>query len=268
MTRLQTDWIKTMGDELPQWEKKLEAQSNMPLLHLAASAADVSRGRVKSSSWRIKVGVVPVTAGLGLIGTFCDQVAAIIEYLGFEVFITESTDVSGIYEANRRGAGITFLADDTYFLALNMAKNLVAENSDATARGFVAAMEGAVGGLRDKEVLVIGGGRVGRSAMDFVKCRGADGVLYDNNPEVLAAYAKEGFRVCRSLADLKNYELVVDCSFSEAGWIHKEMLHPNAWFASPAVPLSLDQEAVEALGDHLIHDLLQLGVITMLAMTC
>lgn len=268
MTRLQSDWIKTMGDELPQWAERLEKQSNMSLMNLAASAADVSRGRVKSSSWRLKVGVVPVTSGLGLIGTFCQQVASIIRYMGFDVFITEATDVSGIYESNQRGAAITFLADDTYFLALNMSKNLVAENSDATARGFVAAIEGAAGGLRDKEVLIIGGGRVGKSAMAFVKGRGADAVLYDNNADVLAEYQKEGYRVCNSADEMKKYKLIVDCSFSEAGWIHKDMLHPEVWFASPAVPLSLDDEARDAVGEHLIFDLLQLGVITMLAMSC
>ena len=64
------------------------------------------------------------------------------------------------------------------------------------------------------------------------------------------------------------YPLVVDCSFSEAGWLHKEMLHPDLWFASPAVPLSLDAEAAEYFQNSLIHDLLQLGVITMLAMVC
>ncbi|MEG2658786.1 MAG: hypothetical protein RSA04_05575, partial [Clostridiales bacterium] len=193
MTRLQNEWIVNMTKELPQWAEHLESQSKMSLLNLAALAGDVSRGRLKSASWRLKVGVVPVTAGLGLITTFCQQVAGILTHMGFDVFITEATDVSGIYEATQRGAGVIFTADDRYFLALNMSKNLVAENSDATARGFVAALEGAVGGLRDKEVLVLGGGRVGRSALAFLKCRGADGVVYDNDEEVLAALGKEGY---------------------------------------------------------------------------
>ncbi|MDO4541954.1 MAG: 3-methylornithyl-N6-L-lysine dehydrogenase PylD [Bacillota bacterium] len=268
MTRLQTEWIKNMEKELPQWAKHLEEQSNMSLFNLAALGGDISRGRLKSASWRVKVGVVPVTAGLGIIGTFCQQVAAIIAYMGFETFITEATDVSGIYEATQKGAGVIFLADDTYFLAMNLSKNLVSENSDATARGFVAAMEGAAGGLRDKEVLVIGGGRVGRSALNFLKCRGAEGVLYDNNEEVLKEIKKEGFNVIHKAKDIKKYPLVVDCSFSDAGWLKKDMLHSDLLFASPAVPLSLDDEAAEFYENRIIHDLLQLGVITMLAMVC
>lgn len=268
MTRLQTDWIKNMEKELPQWASRLEAQSNMSLFNLAALAGDISRGRLKSASWRTKIAVVPVTAGLGLIGTFCSQVAAIIRHMGFDVFVTDATDVSGIYEASQKGAGVVFLADDTYFLALNMSKNLISENSDATARGFVAALEGAAGGLRDKEVLVIGGGRVGRSALSFLKCRGAEVILYDNNEDVLKELRGQGVRTIGDVAEIKKYPLIVDCSFSDEGWLSKDMLHPDLLFASPAVPLSLDSEAAEFYGDRIIHDLLQLGVITMLAMVC
>lgn len=268
MTRLTTEWIQNMEKELPQWTQKLERQSNMSLLNLASLGGDVSRGRVKSASWRLKVAVVPVTAGLGIISTFCHQVAAIIHHMGFEVFVTKATDVSGIYEATQNGAGVIFMADDKYFLAMNFNKNLVVENSDATARGFVAALEGAAGGLRDKEVLVMGGGRVGRAALSFLRCRGADGVVYDQDTEVLKQLQAEGWRTTKCLEKVKEYPLVVDCTFSEGGWLKKEMLHPEVIFASPAVPLSLDEEAAEALGDRVIHDLLQLGVITMLAMAC
>lgn len=268
MTRLTTEWIQNMEHELPQWAEKLERQSNMSLINLASLGGDVSRGRVKSASWRLKVAVVPITSGLGIIGSFCEQVAAIIRYMGFEVFVTESTDVSGVYEAAQKGANIVFTADDTYFLAINFHKNLVVENSDATARGFIAALEGAAEGLRDKKVLVLGGGRVGQAALSFLRCRGAECVLYDQNPDVLKRFQAEQGTVVKSLEKIKEYPLVVDCTFSRAGWLKKEMLHPDVLFASPAVPLSLDEDAANVLGDRVIHDLLQLGVITMLAMAC
>lgn len=267
MTRLTTEWIHNMKNELPEWAKNLEEMSNMSLLNLASVAGDVSRGRVNSASWRIKVAVVPVTQGEGIIETFCEQVAAIIEYMGFEVFVTEQTDVWGIYEATQKGAGIIFLADDMYFLALNMSKNVVVENSDATARGFVAALEGAAGGLRDKKVLVLGGGRVGKSALAFLRCRGAEGVVFDTDAEVSKALAADGWKVIRSKDQIKDFDLIVDCT-PEGNWITPEMLHPDVLFASPGVPLSMTPEAQEKYSDRIIHDLLQLGVITMLVMAC
>ena len=267
MTRLTTEWIENMKNELPQWAENLEDMTHMSLLNLAAVAGDVSRGRVNSASWRIKVAVVPVTQGEGIIATFCEQVAAIVAYMGFDVFVTEQTDVWGIYEANQKGATIIFLADDMYFLALNMAKNVVVENSDATARGFVAALEGAVGGIRDRQVLVLGGGRVGRAALGFLRQRGADGVVYDNDQKVLKGLKAEGWKVIKDKAQIKNYDLIVDCT-PEANWLTPEMLHPYTYFASPGVPLSPTPEALEKLEGRLIHDLLQLGVITMLVMAC
>ena len=267
MTRLTTEWIHNMCNELPEWGKNLEEISQMSLLNLASLGGDVSRGRINSASWRLKVAVVPVTQGEGIIETFCEQVAAIVRFMGFEVFVTEQTDVWGIYEATQKGAGIIFLADDMYFLALNMAKNVVVENSDATARGFVAALEGAAGGLRDKQVLVLGGGRVGKAALSFLKCRGADGVVFDTDPSVAKERAAEGWKTISSKDEIKNYNLIVDCT-PEGNWITPEMLHPDVIFASPGVPLSLTEEAYEKYQDRIIHDLLQLGVITMLVMAC
>jgi len=154
-----------------------------------------------------------------------------------------------------------------YFLALNMSKNVVVENSDATARGFVAALEGAAGGIRDKKVLVLGGGRVGKSALSFLRCRGAEGVVFDTDPQVSKALAADGWKVIRTKEEIKDYDLIVDCT-PEGNWITPEMLHPEVLFASPGVPLSMTPEAQEKYSDRIIHDLLQLGVITMLVMAC
>ncbi len=267
MTRLTTEWIKNMKNELPEWGRGLEEMTHMSPLNLAAVGGDVSRGRINSASWRIKVAVVPVTQGEGIIDTFCEQVAAIVAYMGFEVFVTEQTDVWGIYEATQKGAGIIFLADDMYLLALNMSTNVVVENSDATARGFVAALEGAAGGLRDRAVLVLGGGRVGKAALSFLRCRGAEGVVFDTDPEALKDRAAEGWRTIKTKEEIKEFDLIVDCT-PEGNWLTPDMLHPDTLFASPGVPLSLTPEAEKMLEGRIIHDLLQLGVITMLVMAC
>ncbi len=267
MTRLTQEWICDIKDTLTEWEHELEKRTKMSALNLAALGAGVSRGRVKSASWRIKVAVVPVTSGQGIIGTFAENVAAIIAHFGFESFITTMTDVAGFHEASQRGAGIIFLADDNCFLAVNISKGTVADNAEATARGFVAALEGAVDILRDKEVLVLGGGRVGKAALAYLKLRGADPIVYEKDPVVKATLKEAGWRTLKDIGQLDQYPLLVDAC-PEGGWIHKNMLHPDAWIASPGVPLSLDQETAEAYSDRLIHDLLPTGVITMLAMAC
>lgn len=267
MTRLTTNDIKDLYTSLQEWKVTLEKQTGLSLLNIAALAGDVSRGRVKSASWRLKVGVVPVTSGLGVIDTFAQNVAAIVELMQFEAFVTEQTDVAGIYEAYQREASIVFLADDNYFLAINTAKKQIVENSDATARGFVAALDGAAGGLRDRQVLVLGGGRVGQAALNCLKTHGAISVLYDTNKQVMADYAAAGGSILRSIKNMKDYELIVDTT-PVGNWITADMLHPKVIFSAPGVPLSLNEEATASLQERLIHDLLPTGVITMLAMAC
>ncbi len=267
MTRLTEEWICAIKDNLTEWEKELESKTNLSALNLAALGAGVSRGRVKSASWRIKVAVVPITVGQGIIGTFAENVAAIINHFGFESFITEATDVAGFHEASQRGAAIVFFADDQCFLAVNINKGVVADNAEATARGYVAALEGAVEVLRDKEVLVLGGGRVGKAALSYLKLRGADPIVYDKDPDVVAALKEAGWRTLKEIDQLKDYPLIVDAC-PEGSWIHVDMLHPDALIAAPGVPLSLDEEAHEVFSDRLIHDLLPIGVVTMLAMAC
>ncbi len=175
--------------------------------------------------------------------------------------------MAGLYEANQRGAGMVFLADDRKFLAINLNKGAVVDNADATARGYVAALEGAVEILRDKEVLVLGGGRVGKAAMSYLKQRGADPIVYDKNPAVMGALKEKGWRTLSEIGELERYPLLVDAN-PEGGWICRDMLHPQVWIAAPGVPLSLDEEAKKAFSQRLIHDLLPIGVVTMVAMAC
>ncbi len=58
MTRLKEEWLGGLKDGLADWERELEERTKLNALNLAALGAGVSRGRVKSASWRIKVAVV------------------------------------------------------------------------------------------------------------------------------------------------------------------------------------------------------------------
>jgi len=66
--------------------------------------------------------------------------------------------------------------------------------------------------------------------------------------------------------EIKRYKYIIDAT-NQGGWLHREMLHPEAWIAAPGIPLSLDQDAYETFSDRLIHDPLQIGVASMLGLT-
>jgi len=64
---------------------------------------------------------------------------------------------------------------------------------------------------------------------------------------------------------MKRFKTVVDAT-NRGGWIHKGMLHPDAWIASPGIPLSLDDETCAEYEDRIIHDYLEIGAAVMLGL--
>ncbi|HML25780.1 MAG TPA: 3-methylornithyl-N6-L-lysine dehydrogenase PylD, partial [Methanomethylovorans sp.] len=58
-----------------------------------------------------KVGIIPITAGNGIISNFASSLLFIAQRLGLEGFITQHTDVTGYYEAIRDGADVLLMAD-------------------------------------------------------------------------------------------------------------------------------------------------------------
>ncbi len=267
MTRLIEEWIKTIGSSIRDYEFDLMKKTGLSLVALAAAAGEMPEERIRNAAANIKVGVIPFTSGQGIIGSFSESVAAVCEGMGFQCFIAEGTDVDGIYKARQNGAEILFMADDDRFIALNLKTGNLAENNQATVKGFLAALGSAAGGLKDKEVLVIGCGPVGREALQLLRVQQANPVAYDKNPFILSKVAAQGYDTITHSSQIAAYPLVFDAS-SEGSWLKKSMLHPELIMAAPGVPLSLDQEAFEIYKDHLIHDYLPIGVATMLALVC
>ena len=267
MTRLTEDWIINMETEMKDYERSLLEKTGMTLTALAAAASDVPIDKLALLAENTRVGVIPFTSGLGVIGSFSESVAAICSSLDFNAFVTKATDADGLYEACRHGAEILFMADDNRFIALNIKTGVMAENSRATALGFVEALRGAAISLADQQVLVIGCGVVGQEALFRLLAMGANPVVFDHNPKVLKDMADRGYEVIADAGQIAAYPLVYDAT-SEGGWLTAAMLHPDVMIAAPGVPLSLNQEAFERYQDRLIHDCLPIGVATMLAMAC
>ncbi len=104
----------------------------------------------------IKVVVVPITSGLGVISGFSESVNSIVQRLGMDSRFTTKTDVTGFSEGVEEGADIIMMADDIRFIAYNTRVNSFIDNWTGTALGYSVALKNAAGGLEGKDVLVIG----------------------------------------------------------------------------------------------------------------
>jgi pyrrolysine biosynthesis protein PylD len=219
---------------------------------------------------RIRVGVVPIRWGQGVITGFCDATAGILTHLGFNTFVAGNSDISGLAEVYEAKADVVFLSDDNDFVALNAETRQYVHNAPATGKGFAAGLALMANGLIDKKVLVLGCGAVGRSAISTLLSYGAKVSTYDVNSskcrEFKNSMAGPDFGEITVEPDLHDalagHTLIVDAT-NAAGIIRAEDISPQTFIAAPGMPLGLSRDAQNKFSDRLIHDPLQIGVATM-----
>ena len=263
MTRLISEWINEPDNGLKMCNEKLLKLTGMDISALAFLGAGTQL-IPKPEMKRFKAAVVRFTAGEGIIGCFAESVASVLSYMGAEVFIPDTSDAAGVYEAVSRGAEILFMADDYGFIALNIKTGKAAENDIATVKGYLSVLSAMAGGVLGRDVLLLGYGRLGQKALDLLLEKGANVNVYDKDRNKTALLKNENVNVLSELR-LPISGLVLDVT-SEGGWLGAKDVSKDAMIAAPGIPLSLDNEAYLAAQDRVFHDKLQTGVAVMLAM--
>jgi len=179
MTRLKYPDIKDIAAQLTDYDNELFQKTGHTLRGIACHALDFHEEKLQSLCGSVSIGIVPISSGQGVIRAFSQTIAQIVRYIGFNAFVTSESDVTGIAEAVESGAGVLMMADDQRFVALNVARGLVVDNSEATGKGFTAGLDLMTGGLKEQKVLVIGCGPVGQSAALAAIHRGAEVSVFD-----------------------------------------------------------------------------------------
>ena len=158
------------------------------------------------------------------------------------------------------------MADDVRFIALSFPLRKITDNAEATAKGYVAALEAMAGGFAQRRVLVIGGaGRVGWNAALSLEKRGAKVAVFDPDQD-RAKSLVEGHDIAveRDLEEaLRRSTLFFDAS-PAADIIQLRHVTSETLVVAPGIPLGLTEEAYSVVKGRLIHDVLEIGVATML----
>lgn len=269
MTRLVTDQIIGIPEKMQSYDSELLAKTGCTLSQLAAETAGLNGSQnVPDCS----VAVIPVNSGQGTITGFSEAVCAIAAHLGFQAYITGFSDVGGLVEAYKKNADLVIMADDQFYAAINLNTHLVAKNDQATAYGYTVALGKMAGGLSGKDVLLIGAGPLGREAGLALCQAGAITIVYDldKKKEIeLAADLKKEFGTQAVLSGLNLVQalerkpLIFDASPGD-GFIPAALVDESTMIAAPGLPLGLDKQALSKVGEHLVHDPLQIGTAVML----
>ena len=269
MTRLKTEWIDYMLDGMNEYNNNLKVRTGFDLSGLVMDTFGIDQNRYDRLREKLLVAAVPVTQGEGVIGSFSDSIAAIVRSMGFRTAVTEETDVDGIYSAILMDADIIYMADDTRYLAFSRDNGSFGENNYATALGFImvmrAMMKKAGLDISTEKLLVIGNGTVGEEAVQILLNHGIDLDVYDKDPKAIENFKnlETGKYTLSSPEEIKNYKYILDFT-NEGEWLKDEYITDGVIYASPGVPLSLDEKAAERLQNTAVYDNLEIGTAMML----
>lgn len=271
MTRLTTDDIKEIRAHLVQYDQKLESVTGRTLLGIGAWASGLEdMDHLQRIAPGIKMAVVPIRSGLGIISGFAEAVCGILLHLGFNATVTGHSDVTGFVDAVNIEAQVIFAADDDRFVAFCPRQGKTVDNSRATAKGFVAGLDLMAGGLDSKDVLVMGCGPVGCEAVEALLTRKARVCVIDRVVERAAELAEWVQTECRrtiqvasnSEQALSTHPLIVDAT-NTPELIHGRHVTAKTHVAAPGMPCGMTLRAMEKLAGRILHDPLQIGVATM-----
>lgn len=270
MTRLITQDIANISSELERFDSVLREKTGRSLLGVACHAAGIVKNPTSELIASLKVNVVPMTCGQGIIEGFSEAVESILAHIGFKAFVTQNTDASGVAEAFENNVDILMMADDRRFVALVLKSCCVIDNAVATGKGFAAALDLMTEGLKGQKALVIGCGPVGQSAAETLIHFGARVSVYDINQKRCGGFAEQTLRsdgviivIETSLEQaLNNHRFVIEATNS-ADVIGQEYLRPEIFISAPGMPLGISVAAYKKAQAHILHDPLQTGVATM-----
>jgi pyrrolysine biosynthesis protein PylD len=275
MTRLTTDDITSIADELQAYDEELVTKTGCSLHGIACQAAGITESEIKKVSADVRVGVIPITFDQGVIKGFSETVASIVSHIGCKAFVSQAVDVAGIAEAIEKKADIIMFADDDRFVAIDISNRYVVDNAEATAKGYVAGLNSMTSGLNGKDVLVIGCGPVGSCATEALAKLDAHVSVHDAKPsrcKELADRLKQSLKIEIEVAaelhpSLLVHQFIIDAT-PAAEIIRAHHITPETYISAPGVPLGLDKDAQAQISNRLLHDPLQIGVATMVVCAC
>lgn len=266
MTRLTPEDVKKIPKNIARYDIELKAKVGASIAEIAGKAVGL-RESLRKVLQDYKATVVPITSGRGIIEGFAEAVASILEYLGLKAEVAERPDVAGLAEAVAKRSNIIYAADDMVFAGFNLKLLKVSYNHEATGKAYAAALDLRAQGMAGKPVALIGAGRVGCSAANYLYTKRAEIYIYDVNKEKankLTQQFPERVYICSSIAEcLKKAKLVL-LATPGRNLIPAHLISKDMIFSVPAVPIGLTRAALAKLPkENLIHDTLELGVATM-----
>ena len=268
MTRLTADDIEDVPKIIIEHDIEIKKHVGADIAGIAKLAAGFD-GDLASAFSNYRAKAVSITSGKGVISGFAQTVALILNHIGLKAGVAAKPDMGGFAEAMRDGCSIVFAADDEFYVGFNFKTSKYSYNFDATGRIYSAALEIKCRGLGGKDVALIGVGRVGSAAAEYLCNKGAIVYVYDPIVEKvkrLKELYKSSIVQCDSVECCLTKANLVLLAAPGRNFISARYFRADTIFSAPAIPLGFTRAAMEKLpAENLIHDPLELGTAAMAA---
>ncbi|WKY44056.1 3-methylornithyl-N6-L-lysine dehydrogenase PylD [Eubacteriaceae bacterium ES2] len=260
MTRLKPCDINDISANIASYDLALKKTMRYTLAEIARHAVALPVNYRPDR--QLKIAVVPVTSGLGIISGFCQTVCAILKHCCLNASVAEASDIEGLQEAYRSGADMVFIADDKTCSAFSLDHKVYSDNGYATGIAFSAALELMMPRVVNEKVLVLGAGPVGSAAVNYFVSKKIATFLYDTDLTKMHSMAAKipAVKLESGPLDLKKYNYILDAT-SGHSFIGRNDVNPGTKISAPGMPLSLKPEAFDQV--ELFHNPLELGILTM-----
>lgn len=264
MALLTPDDLKNIKEALERNDRKIEMLTGFDLKTLCSRLYNTKPGYEK-------IGIVPVTAGGGVIGSFSESLLYTVTHFGMDGFITKSTDVAGYYEAVLNGAEIILMADDFTYMAHNLLNGKIAHNQICTGTVYseilIRTQDEFFGKEiepeKTKEVLAIGIGKVGAPAIENLIKKGYKVYIHDSDPDVVSRKV-EKYNVLKYDSNSGKRFLKVFEATPNPDTIKNYMLETGAVVSTPGIPCGIETDVRKKYNLTVIQEPLGIGTMSML----
>lgn len=211
-----------------------------------------------------KIAIIPITAGNGIIGSFSESLLFTVQHFGMNGFITENTDVAGWYEAVTKGADIILMADDLAYIAHNLTNGKIAHNQICTGRIYAEILCHSKEYEEDKDVLVLGLGKVGTPAVETFLNEKLNVYVFDVDSnrvnEIVSRYPVSKYDNEKEPKSFFKIFEATPCPDT----ICEDVLKQNSIVSTPGIPLGISDELIEKYNVRVVQEPLGIGTLSML----
>lgn len=266
MTRLTSEDLLSSLDNWAEYQNAVQEVFGCDIFTVLARAVNTDKNSLVQKFSRSRAGIIPISSGEGIIGGFSELLAEICRFLGCSAKILPA-DEKGFEEAEKEHFELILWADDDTFLAENKIHDFKAENGWATGLGYACALSIlAERHAKEKKVLVLGAGPVGRAGAAYLSSQGFSVYLCDTDMAKARSHAQK-LKNCHAvlpedLAECAPFGAVLDATPADTEYA-EGFLDENPCIAAPCVPCHWAGKKQYA--KRLWHDPLQLGTAVMLA---